>query len=172
MKNSGFHIIVGYTLLLLIQHFFISRLSLLGWGLPNITLLSILLLPLNFSKPGSLWLSFFFGLILDTFSNTPGFNALGFTIVAYLRLIYLNNAANIDLIESGTIPDIRNIGYFRFSVYATAMALIYHFSFFSIESFHLKHLPFIVIKTLFSTIATVLFCVLIQMLFFPKLEEK
>jgi len=126
--------IVRFALLILVQVFVLNNIRLLGYINPYIYILFIFLLPVKFSRAGSLVLAFILGMIIDAFSNTPGMHTFATVLIAFLR----NPVINIFItIEEGANPEpsFYSFGVAAFIKYIITLVFIHHSAFFFLEIF-------------------------------------
>jgi rod shape-determining protein MreD len=125
--------------------------------------LFILLLP--FETPGwfVLVLSFFTGITIDLFSNTPGIHAAATVFMGFLRPYILQTIAPRDGYEPGTFPRTAYMGFAWFFKYAFILVLVHHLLLFIIEVFKFSDFHFVLVRTLLSTIFSTLLILISQL---------
>ena len=90
MNNLYFSIIIRFVMLVLLQGLIFNRFDLFGTYDPYICLVFILIFPIKIKRMAFLIICFFFGIILDLFSNSYGINAASCLSIAFLRPFILN----------------------------------------------------------------------------------
>jgi rod shape-determining protein MreD len=107
------------------------------------------------------------GLIIDMFSGTPGFNAFATVLIAYIKPFFQKALGPREEHEL-LIPSFKTYGTVMFLQYAGYLVLIHHFMFFLIEDGSISHFISILIKTLCSSIFTMLLIVSIEFFKFRR----
>ncbi len=122
---------------------------------PFLYLYFLLKLPVGISRTHVLILSFLTGLVIDSFSNTPGMHAAACTLAGFVRDPLIRLFMGRDLAE-GITPSFHSFGPGGFLRYAVTFVLIHHTALFLIESFSLFDPLFLVLRILSSVILTIL----------------
>ncbi|MDR1543977.1 MAG: rod shape-determining protein MreD [Prevotellaceae bacterium] len=156
-----------FMLLIAVQVLVLNQICLFGFGCIFLYTLFILIYPLSKNNQIQfLFISFLLGFIIDLFSNSYGTHTFACTLIAYLRphitKLY-NGADNFEPLKKSY----QKFGGL-FIRYAVTMILIHHFTLFMMEAFSLKLLPIVLLKTLVSSILTMIFIFFIQSLFIKK----
>jgi hypothetical protein len=137
----------------------------LGFIMPLPYILFIILYPVNANKSGLLMASFLLGIIMDLFSNSGGIHAVACLILAYYRPYIFKFAFGISY-EYQTIKLNDSLTPERFSFIFLAVA-VHHFTLFILEAFQISFFWDILIRTLLSTIFTIISCIIIIYLIKP-----
>lgn len=141
-------------LMVLLQVVVFNHIHLFGIAVPLVFIYVIIKMPLSVSTTVLLTVSFFLGLAVDIFSNTPGMNALACTILAFLRrpviALYLPHGDDYVADE----PSIRGFGTWLFVRYALTLVLIYCILLFLIEAFSLFDPLYLILHVIGSTLLT------------------
>jgi rod shape-determining protein MreD len=126
--------VIRFIVLVLAQVFVLNNIRFIGFINPYIYILFILLLPVRFPRWLSLILGFIIGLIIDSFTNTPGVHTAATVLMAYLRNPVINVFINL---EEGVnpVPGFFSFGIASFVKYITSMVLIHHTAFYFLEVF-------------------------------------
>lgn len=160
--------IIRFLILVAIQILILNNIQLSGYINPYFYVLFILLMP--FETPG--WMvtiiGFLLGLTIDLFANTPGMHASATAFMGYLRLFVLRYMAPRDGYEPGTYPRIYYYGLNWFFKYVLFLTLTHHLVLFFIEAFRFTAVGHILMRTLISTIFSVLLIIISQYLVFRK----
>ena len=163
MSNSITTISLRFVLLVLVQVLLCNNINFLGYINPYIYILFILIYPVNNNRILFLFLSFLIGMSIDTFLDSGGVHAAASVFIAYARPLFLKFSFGT-LYEYQTIKfsstDLGNL-----SIYVLLLAFIHHFMLFSLEIFNISNIILIIQKTLFSSIFTLIVCVLLIILF-------
>jgi len=148
--------IFNFFFFVLLQVLILNKMEFSGYLNPYLYVIFILTLP--FETPGWLLLTLaaLLGLSVDMFSNTVGMHMSASLFLAYLRPFILERFAPRDNYEPGTLPLPSYYGFGWFLKYALILVFIHHLFYFVIESFSVENFVKILIKTLGSTVFTMI----------------
>lgn len=152
-----------FVLLLLTQIVIFNRIDLFGYINPYPYLLFLLLFPFMANRSLLLIVAFATGLAMDIFGDSGGIHAAACLTLAYLRPVALRIAFGVSY-EYNTIRISNTTLYERF-VYISFLVLVHHVVLFSLEVFNISSTLYILQKTLFTSIFTILLCILFTILF-------
>lgn len=165
--NSIFSIhTVRFIILVIFQVLILNNINFLGYINPYIYILFIALFPIRNNRIILILLSFLIGLTIDLFLDTGGIHAAACVFVAYARPVLLKTAF-------GTIYEHQSIKFNSVDfgsklTYFTLLTVLHHLVLFSLEIFSFSKILFVVQKTLFSSIFTILLSVIITIIFSRK----
>lgn len=166
MNSAVLYNIARFILLLAAQILIFNNMDFLGYINPYPYILFIILYPVNGNKTGLLLSSFMLGLILDMFCNSGGVHAAASIILAYYRPYIFKFSFGLSY-EYQTVKLNDTLTPERFSFLLIAVVL-HHFVLFLLEVFQLNFLFEIILKTIVSTLFTLLMCILIIYLIKPS----
>lgn len=167
MKNSlTINSILRFIVLILAQALVFNNINFLGSINPYPYILFILLYPVNNNRTLFIFLSFMLGLFVDLFSDSGGVNAAACVTIAFIRPAVLKFAFGM-IYEHQTIK-FSNTEFGNRVIYFSILTIIHHLILFTMEVFNITDIILIVQKTLFSSIFTIILCVLISVLFSNK----
>ncbi|HWS60117.1 MAG TPA: hypothetical protein VN182_04230 [Flavobacterium sp.] len=166
MSSTLFVNIFRFILLLAVQVVIFNNMNFLGYISPYPYVLFILLYPVNGNKSGLLAASFFLGLIMDLFSNSGGFHTTACIILAYYRPYLFKFAFGLSY-EYQTIKLNDVLTPERFS-FLLLSVLLHHLTLFTLEAFKFSLILDIFIRTILSTIFTLIICIIIIYLTKPN----
>ncbi len=155
-----------FFVLVLIQVLICSHINFLGYINPSIYILFIVLYPVKNNRALFLFLSFLLGLTVDLFLDSGGIHAAASIFIAYARplalkfsfgMAYEHQTMKFDKVEFGS-----KLTYISILTIAHQLILFY------LEIFSVSKILLILQKTLFSSIFTILLCVLITIIFSRK----
>jgi rod shape-determining protein MreD len=151
--NLFFQHMIRFILLVLIQVLILNNIRFLGYINPYIYILFIFLLPVKFPKWLSLLFAFGLGLIIDSFSNTPGMHTFSTVLIAFLRNPIINLYTNI---EEGTnpTPSFSSFGVGPFIKYMITLVIIHHATFYFLEVFSFHDWDYTLLKILLNILVT------------------
>lgn len=166
MNSTLFVNIFRFILLLAVQILIFNNMNFLGYISPYPYLLFIILYPVNGNKSGLLAASFLLGLCMDMFSNSGGFNTAACVILAYYRPYLFKFAFGLSY-EYQTIKlnDVLTPERFTFILLSV---LIHHIILFALEAFKFVLILDILIRTVASSVFTLIICIIIIYLTKPN----
>lgn len=166
MNSALFTNIFRFILLLTVQIIIFNNMNLLGYISPFPYILFIILYPVNSNKSGLLVASFFLGLIMDMFSNSGGIHTTACIVLAYYRPYLFKFSFGLSY-EYQTVKLIDVITPERFSFILLSI-LIHHSVLFTLEAFKITLFWDIFIRTILSTVFTLILCIIIIYLIKPN----
>ncbi len=148
------NVIVGnsirFVLLVLVQVLILNNLE-VGAGIyPMLYPLFILLLPIEMATVTLMFISFFFGLTIDAFSNTFGLHASAAVVFAFFRPLIFKLFAPRDGFETGEMNAMNLLAIRWFIVSYIVLLFIHHIWFFIIEVFKWNEFLLILQKIILS----------------------
>lgn len=158
--------IARFILLIAVQVLVFNNMNFLGYINPYPYILFIILYPVNGNKYGLLVSSFFLGIIMDMFCNSGGVHAAACLALAYYRPYVFKFAFGLSY-EYQTVKLIDVLTPERFS-FILISVIIHHFALFLLEVFRLNFLWEILLKTVVSTIFTIIICIIIIYIIKPN----
>ncbi|CAM2836457.1 rod shape-determining protein MreD [Flavobacterium frigoris] len=155
-----------FILLLAVQIVIFNNMNFLGFIMPLPYMLFIVLYPVNGNRAALLLASFLLGLTMDVFSNSGGVHAAACLTLAYLRPSIFKFSFGISY-EYQTIKLNDVLTPERFS-FILISVVIHHFTLFILEAFQVSFFWDILIRTLLSTVFTIISCIIIIYLIKPN----
>lgn len=162
---------VRLIILLLFQVFILKSIS-LGWQ-GNVYLhimiypLFIFLLPIRTPRAVVMLLAFALGLAVDTFYDSPGLHASAAVFAAFVRPIVLKLLEPREGYNVNHSPTKARLGFSWFWRYAAIMLLLHLGFYFSVLEFSPVFIADILLKTVFSFIASFAFILMVVFVFNP-----
>jgi len=166
MNNTITLHIVRFISLVLVQVIVLNHINFLGYINPYIYILFIILYPINNNRMLFIFLSFLLGLSVDLFLDSGGVHAAACVSIAYIRRLFLKFAFGTTYEHQTVKINASDIG--QRLTYFTLITIVHHLILFSLEVFNTSKVLLILKKTLFSSIFTIILCVLITILFSRK----
>lgn len=160
-KNS-----IQFVLLVLVQALVLNHINFLGYINPFIYILFIILYPVKNNRMLFIFISFLLGLSVDMFSDSGGIHAAASVTLAFIRPAILKSVFGA-LYEHQTIK-FSQTAFNQLIVYIFLMTAIHHLIMFSLEIFNISQIILILQKTLFSSIFTIILCILVTIIFSRK----
>lgn len=126
--------VLWFFLFVLAQVFVFGRIHLFHYATPLFYVYFVALFPRNYPKWSILVWSFLLGLVIDTFSNTPGLSSFSLTLIAaiqpYAFEIFVSREAAENL-----EPSAKAIGPLKYSAYISMLVFLYCVVFYTLEIF-------------------------------------
>jgi len=166
MNNSVFINIFRFFGLLLLQVLICSNINFMGYINPYIYLLFILVYPTSNNRLSFLFSSFLLGLMIDVFLDSGGTHAAASVLVAYTRPLFLKFSFGAAY-EYQAIK-FSNTDFTQCVVYFLSLIAIHHFILFVLVVFNQNEILLILKQTFYSSIFTLLLCLLLNSLFSKK----
>ncbi|MFD0863725.1 rod shape-determining protein MreD [Sungkyunkwania multivorans] len=166
MNRELFLNIGRFVVLLLAQVSIFNNIDFLGYVNPYVYFLFVISYPFGSNRSVFLLAAFFMGLTIDIFTDAGGINAAACLIAAFARPVVLRSSFGVSY-EFHTLKLSRTALGERIT-YVFIMVVIHHLVLFSLEIFNVSNILLILKKTLFSSIFTVLLCLLFIILFSNK----
>lgn len=158
--------IFRFILLLTAQILVFNNMDFMGYISPFPYILFIILYPVNGNKFSLLLASFALGLIMDMFCNSGGIHATACLILAYFRPYLFKFSFGLSY-EYQTIKLNDSLTPERFS-FVLLSVIIHHLTLFVLEAFQFSFLFDILIRTLLSTVFTIIICIILIYLIKPN----
>ncbi|WP_417619877.1 rod shape-determining protein MreD [Oceanihabitans sediminis] len=157
---------IRFITLVLLQVLVLSHIYFLGYINPYLYILFIILFPVKNNRIVLLPLSFLLGITVDMFLDSGGMHAAACVTIAYIRPMVLKFCF-------GTIYEHQTIKFNQVEIgqkltYISILTLIHHFILFLFEVFNFSKIILVLQKTLFSSIFTIILCVLVTIIFSRK----
>jgi hypothetical protein len=128
--------------------------------------LFIILYPVNGNKSGLLLTSFLLGLIMDMFSNSGGIHATACLALAYFRPFLFKFSFGLSYeYQTVKLNDVLTPERFSFILLSV---VIHHLVLFILEAFQFSFFWDILLRTVLSTVFTIIICIIIIYLIKPN----
>jgi rod shape-determining protein MreD len=148
-----------FILLVAAQVLIFNRIDLFGYINPFPYILFIILYPVNGNKSGLLLASFFLGILMDMFCNSGGVHAAACIVLAYFRPSIFKFSFGLSYeYQTVKLNDILTPERFSFILIAV---VIHHSVLFILEVFKISLLIDILLRTVLSTLFTIITCIII-----------
>jgi len=166
MNSLSINSIIRFVVLILAQALIFNHINFFGSVNPYPYILFILLFPVNNNRTLFIFLSFMLGLFMDLFSDSGGVHAAACVTIAFVRPPILKFAFGM-IYEHQNIK-FNNTEFGNRVIYFLIMIIIHHLILFSLEVFNISNILLVLKKTLFSSVFTLILCILISVLFSKK----
>ncbi len=166
MNSTAINRTFQFIVLVLVQALILNHINFSGYINPYLYIIFIILFPVINNRTFFIFIAFLLGLCVDILSDSGGINAAACVTIAYIRPVILK-------FSFGSISDYQTIKFEQTEfgsrlTYFSILTVIHHLIMFSLEVFNISKIVLIFQKTFFSTIFTVLLCLLIMILFSKK----
>ena len=163
MNSSILGHIARFILLVLLQVLVLNHINFLGHINPYLYVLFILLYPISGNRSVFLLVSFLLGITIDMFSDSGGVHAAACITAAVLRPIALKSSFGTSY-DYQTVK-FKSIDFGSMLVYMSLMIFLHHFILFLLEVFNISNIILILKKAFFSSIFTIILCVVFNIIF-------
>lgn len=171
MGRTIFINIVRFIALIFVQVFLLKNIGFYNLSIPFPYILLILLLP--FETPN--WLLFLLaltlGLTVDAFYDTVGLHAAACSVLALVRVIFINVTVERQGYENEPEPRLGIMGFRWFFIYSVVLTVFHHLTLILLEAFGFFDLRYVLIRILLSSIFTVFLMIISEFIFFRKKER-
>ena len=158
--------IFRFVLLLALQILVFNNMNFGGYVSAFPYILFIILYPVNGNKSNLLIASFFLGLIMDLFCNSGGVHATACVLLAYLRPYFFKFSFGLSYeYQTVKLNDVLTPERFTFILLAVST---HHIILFLLESFEITFFFDVLLRTLLSTLFTILTCIILIYLIKPN----
>lgn len=123
-----------FLVLCLTQVLVLNRMHLFGCATPLLYVYMTIIFPYRYPRWGVILWSFFLGLVIDFFSNTPGVASASLTLVGAVQTGFFGLFVQRDAPEN-IAPGVSSMGFFKFTFYAFVLVLLHCTLFFTLETF-------------------------------------
>lgn len=166
MNSLNINSIIRFVVLILAQALIFNHINFIGSVNPYPYILFVLLFPINNNRVLFIFLSFVLGLFVDIFSDSGGVHAAACVAIAFARPPILKFAFGM-VYEHQNIK-FSNTEFGNRMIYFLILIILHHLILFSLEIFNISNILLILKKTLFSSVFTLILCILISVLFSRK----
>lgn len=146
--------------LVLLQVLILNNVNIAGYATPFLYVYFILKFSSGTSRNELMLWGFALGLVVDVFSNTPGMNAAATVFLAFVRPFFLQLFVPRDTQE--IVPSLKNLGFSPYIKYILTTIFIHHSLLFTITYFSFVDVQTLLIKTISSTVLTVICIIAIE----------
>ncbi|PIA81121.1 rod shape-determining protein MreD [Gaetbulibacter sp. 4G1] len=157
---------VRFLVLVLTQVLICNHINFLGYVNPNVYILFIILFPVKNNRSLFILMSFLLGLIIDLFLDSGGIHAAACVFIAYTRPIILK--FSFGMVYEHQNMKFNTVDFGAKLTYITIMTVVHHIILYSLEIFSISKIILVLQKTLFSSIFTIILCVLLIIIFSRK----
>ena len=147
--------VLWFFLFILAQVLVLGRIHLFHYATPLFYVYFVVLFPRNHPKWAVLLWSFMLGLLIDSFTNTPGLASFSLTLIAAIQPYAFEIFVPRDSDEN-LVPSIKTLGVAKFSFYVSMLVFLYCLVFYTLEIFSFINWLQWVLCVIGSTLITLL----------------
>ncbi|WP_027418714.1 hypothetical protein [Crocinitomix catalasitica] len=162
---------INFILVVLIQGLVINNIEINTYLNPMIYPVMIMMLPFELNILVTMLIALVLGVSVDAMSNTFGLHTSAALIIGYLRPTVLKLIEPRDSYDTTLLPSIHDMGKLWFLSYASILIAMHHIWFFTIEILKFDQFFFILLKTIFSSIFSLLLIILFQYIFYKPTKK-
>lgn len=166
--NHWFRLFTFGGFLVLIQVLIINNLNLNRFMFPQIYILALLVLPVNIKHWVSYLIAFTLGLIVDSFTNTPGLHSFTAVAIMFLRYVYFNSFVDKEWLSTGISPSFNTTESLWMVSYVAIFSSLYHFVLLLLDNFTFEYFGNTLLKILYSSSLSILLILLFLFAFRNK----
>lgn len=155
MNRENINSAILFIGLILLQIVVLNNINFLGYINPFFYIFFIFLYPIRKDDATLLLLSFFLGLFIDVFSDSGGINAAATLLIAFIRIPVLQSVIGKREIDYGALT-IFKLPFTKMFLYVVILTFIHHLTVFGMEYFKWSKFDIIFIKTLLTSIFTII----------------
>ena len=135
MKIEILRHLLAFIILCLVQVLVLSHVNLFGCATPLLYVYFVMMFRRGYPRWAVLLWSFFMGLCVDVFSNTPGVSASSATLLGLLQPYLLEMFVQRDSPDDMK-PGMKSLGAAGYVYYTLVCVLVFNLFFFTVESFN------------------------------------
>ena len=166
MNNNVLKTILRFIGLVLLQVIVCSNINFLGDLNPFVYVIFIFLYPIVNNRLLFIFISFLLGLSIDIFLDSGGIHAAASVTIAYIRPLFLKFSFGASYDYQSL--KFSNTNFSQRLVYFLMLIVIHHFILFSLVLFDENKIALIIQQALYSSIFTLVVCLLFSSLFSKK----
>ncbi len=168
IRNSYFINALRFVLLVLVQVLVFNQMNFLGFINPMVYILFLFWYPIKENRLLFIGLGFLLGLVIDLFSDTLALHSAATVTIAYLRPAVMRFVFGVNYeFQSFRLSNTTRVQQFTF---LALIILVHHSIFFALEIFSLANLLLILKKVVFTSMGSIILCLLLSSLFSTSKE--
>jgi hypothetical protein len=164
--------LLRFIALIFVQVFLLKNTGYYNLAVPFIYILIILLLPFGIPNILLFSASFLTGICIDAFYDSPGVHAAACTVLALVRVIFINLTVQREGFENEPDPGLSNMGFRWFFFYALMTTIFHHATLFLLETFNFASINYTLVRIVFSVLLTIMVMLVYEFIFSEKKARK
>ena len=161
-----------FVITVLLQTFFLDRLTLSVYFAPVVYTAVLFLLPVNAPPIVNLLTALAAGAVTDLLTGIPGLNTIATLTAGYVRRPLLTLIVGRDGMRDGGIPSSSAMGARNYAKYLVAITMLHSAVFFAFEVFSFGHLFHTLLRFVAGTLSSLLFMWVVGRLFTSKISAR
>ncbi len=169
INQQFFQNLLWIIVLVVLQSFVFNNIGFQNVAYPFIYIIFLLRYPLNANRYGYLLWAFILGLGVDFFDNTLGIHSFSSVFIAFIRplVVQIFKKKYLSEDEGYTLKD---MAFWQILIYAFTLIFIHHLVIFCFDNLSFDNIRLLFLKTLYSSILSTVFVVILFLLFNRKRE--
>ena len=163
--------IVRFLILVGMQVFLFKNIGYYNLITPYPYIFFLLLLPFGIPNLGLYVLAFFTGLTVDMFYDTPGVNAAASVVLAWARIGFFALTLESENHEKYATPLLGEVPFRWFLPYLLLTAFLHHLTLYMLAVFSFSQFHYTLFSTVFSCIFTVLVILLFSLFLYRRKQR-
>ena len=160
-----FRVVIQMIVLFALQVMVLNNVSLFGFATPMIYPLVLLTLPIRLPIAVLLLISFAYGLLIDSFSDTGGIHAAALTMMTFARTYILQRLEpQAGYAKDASTTDAK-LGFTWFVTFVVMSLLVHHYTYYILEALSFRLILTVVLKSILSVILSVVIILIWRLLF-------
>lgn len=127
--------IATFIILCLVQSLVLNHIHIFGFATPLLYIYMVVQFRRNYPKWGILLWCFLLGMVIDTFSNTPGVTSASLLVTGAIQPYFFNMFLQQDSAED-LRPSIASMGFAKYLFFILVLVLLHCILFFTLETFN------------------------------------
>lgn len=160
--------LIRFVALIFLQVFLLKNMGYYNLAVPYVYILFIMLLPFNTPNVLLFLLAFLTGLTVDVFYDTLGLNAAACTVLAYVRIVFINLTVQREGFDNEPDPSLGIMGLRWFLFYALILTFCHHLVLFTFETFRFSDFGYTLLSVLLSSLLTLMLILIAEFVFFRR----
>lgn len=160
-----------FVLLVFIQAFLLKNIGYYNLATPFLYILFIMLLPFNTPNWVLFPVAFLTGLTIDAFYNTMGVNAAACSVLALVRVIFINITVERQGFDNEPDPKLGIMGFRWFFFYTVVLTLFHHLALIFMEAFSFRNMEYTLLRFVLCSAFTIFLILISELIFFRSKER-
>ena len=127
--------IATFIILCLVQSLVLNHIHIFGFATPLLYIYMVVQFRRNYPKWGILLWCFLLGMVIDTFSNTPGVTSASLLVTGAIQPYFFNMFLQQDSAED-LRPSTASMGFAKYLFFILVLVLLHCILFFTLETFN------------------------------------
>lgn len=160
--------LLRFVVLLAMQVFLFKNIGYYNLVTPFPYIFFLLLLPIGISNFNLYIIAFLTGLSVDLFYDTLGVNAAAAVVLALTRIAFLKITLEAENHDKNTTPMLGEVSFRWFLPYILLTTFMHHLTLFMLATFTFRQFHYTLFSTIFSCIFTVLIMLVFSLLIYRR----